>query len=108
LAAASGAPPLARSSTTGCQKSTVDSLNGGYFLPEVYKGLSCRTVRRVEEGIQACRLKHGIRGRCTSPVIGFRCHDQRDKATAGVANFLAAVSCRRGRSTIKYIYLQNL
>jgi hypothetical protein len=98
-----GAAPIARTAAS-CAGST-DSLKGGYFIPKHAKGVSCATRRGLENGWQSCRLKHGLKGRCGSRVLGFTCHE--GKRSSSPLTFFANVSCTKGHAAFSWTYEQN-
>jgi len=88
------------------------SLGGGYYTGLSVKGTSCAGGRKVEAAVQACRLKHGVTGRCTTKVLGFTCKETRNKADLVSVNgtllhYTAAVSCKATGKTVAYSYQQN-
>jgi hypothetical protein len=109
LCAASGIPaasavaaPVA-SAAASCQASTA-TLGGGYYIPKSHKGVSCATQKGLEAGFQACRLKHGQKGKCTSKILGFTCKE--GPRSSIPTEFYANVTCKKGSASFVYTYEQ--
>ncbi len=66
---------------------------------------SCATGLAVVAGYHACQLKHGgVRAKCTLPVDGFRCSEQRGPSIP--TEFYSSVACRGGSRRVNYKYTQ--
>lgn len=97
------ATPVARASAS-CTASTA-TLAGGYFIPKSKKGVSCATQKGLEAGFQACRLKHGQKGKCTAKILGFVCKEGHRSVIP--TNFFATVTCTKAKASFSYVYEQN-
>jgi hypothetical protein len=109
VASAVAATPIAQ--TAGSCMTTPGSLAGGYVLvaPGANKGVSCANRKGLITGFQACRLKHGQQGKCTSKILGFTCKEaKRNYASeAGVvASFFTKVTCTKGSESFAWTYEQ--
>jgi hypothetical protein len=76
----------------------------GYFTSLSVTGTSCATGRSVALAHYRCRIKKGIRGRCTTRVLRFSCSERR---TSIATQFEARVTCRRGGARVIHSYQQN-
>jgi len=108
LCAVSAAPgataaPVAQASAS-CTASTA-TLAGGYYIPKSKHGVSCGTQKGLEAGFQACRLKHGQKGKCHSKILGFACTEGHRSTIP--TNFFATVTCKKARASFSYVYEQN-
>ena len=101
-AATAGGRPVARAAAS-CSPGSYPG--GGYFTFLRVSHASCSTGRKVERAWYSCRLKHGLRGRCHSRVLGFSCKEHR---VAIPTEIDATVTCHKGRATVKHGYQQNL
>jgi hypothetical protein len=84
---------------------TPASLDGGYIIAGKDKGVSCATTKKLESGFQACRLKHGQTGRCTSKIVGYTCKE--GHRSVAPDTFFAKVTCTKGRDSYAWTYEQN-
>ena len=76
----------------------------GYFTSLSVRGVSCATGRDVARAYYRCRIKKGIRGRCTTRVLRFSCTERR---TSIPTQFEAKVTCKRGTKRVFHSYQQN-
>ena len=97
--------PSARASSTRCNISGDERKLGPTYVTSLrVKGVSCRTGRRVVRAYYRCRIRNGgRRGRCTSPVLRFRCTERRESIST---EFDARVRCSRGASRVWHNYTQ--
>lgn len=66
---------------------------------------TCAKGKRVVRAFHRCRKANGgIKGRCTSRVLGYRCTESR---TTGPAQFSSEVVCRDGTRRVRHFYTQN-
>src|SRR5580700_6679638 len=70
-----GASPFARAGRT-CSVPRYPGL--GYFTSLTVTGTSCATGDKLAIAYYKCRTRSGPAGRCTSSVLGFTCHEQRN------------------------------
>ncbi len=76
----------------------------GYFTSLSVSGVSCATGRDVARAYYRCRIKKGIRGRCTTRVLRFSCTERRESIST---QFEARVTCKRGGKRVVHTYQQN-
>ena len=76
----------------------------GYFTSLSVSGVSCATGRDVARAYYRCRIKKGIRGRCTTRVLRFSCSGRRESIST---QFEARVTCKRGSRRVVHTYQQN-
>ena len=76
----------------------------GYFTSLKVTGTSCATGRKVTLAHYRCRIKNGVKGRCRSRVLRFRCTETRDAIRT---QYNARVICKRGSAKVVYTYQQN-
>ena len=76
----------------------------GYFTSLSVSGVSCATGRDVARAYYRCRIKKGIRGRCTTRVLRFSCSERRESIST---QFEARVTCKRGSRRVVHTYQQN-
>jgi hypothetical protein len=79
------------------------STKGGYFLSLRITKISCKTGKSLMKLHYSCRVKHGIKGKC-STVRGYRCTETRE---AIPTEYDATVTCKRGAKRFVYSYQQN-
>ena len=77
----------------------------GYFTALKVTGVSCTTGKAVTLAFHKCRIKNGIKGRCTSRVRGYRCTEGKRYSIA--TEFNARVTCRSGSRKVEFTYQQN-
>ena len=76
----------------------------GYFTSLKVTKVSCSTGKKVAIAYYKCRLKHGVKGRCTSRVLGYTC---KEKRTSIPTEIDARVTCKRGSKKVEHSYQQN-
>jgi hypothetical protein len=76
----------------------------GYFEFLKVTHTSCATGRKLEVAYYHCRLRHGVKGRCTSRVMGYSCKEKRRSIPTEID---ALVTCTRGDRKIVHAYQQN-
>jgi hypothetical protein len=101
LAAAVCAFPAAAGAATTCKPGKYPG--SGYFTSLKVTKTTCATGRKLEVAFYHCRLKHGLRGRC-SGVLGYRCTEKRVSIPTEID---ARVTCTRGAKRIQHTYQQN-
>jgi len=99
--AAAAASPLAGLART-CKPPAYPGV--GYFTSLTVSGTSCATGSKVALAYHHCRLRHGISGRCSGGVLGFRCSEKRNSIPTEIA---ARVTCNRGHETVVHTYQQD-
>jgi hypothetical protein len=100
LSAAVAVPGSARAATCAPPKYP----GSGYFTSLRVSHVSCSTGRKFVVAYYKCRTKHGVKGRCTSRVSGYRCTEKRHSISTEID---ARVSCKRGSRSIVHTYQQN-
>lgn len=78
---------------------------GGYFSQLKVSGTSCGRGKQVIVAQAKCRLKHGVKGKCTSTVLGYRCKERR--GAYGPTEFNARVTCTKSGAKVRWYYQQN-
>jgi hypothetical protein len=76
----------------------------GYFTSLQVTGLSCASGTKVVKAHYKCRTRGGIRGRCNTTVLGYRCSEVRESIPT---EFDAKVTCKSGTKRVIYTYQQN-
>jgi hypothetical protein len=76
----------------------------GYFTSLKVTGVSCATGRKVTLAHYRCRTRHGIRGRCRTRVLRYRCSEHR---VVIATEYDSRVTCVRGARKVVYTYQQN-
>src|SRR5689334_25075778 len=56
----------------------------GYFTSLKVTRVSCATGKSVALAFHKCRVKHGIKGRCTSKVKGYTCRETRQSISTEI------------------------
>jgi hypothetical protein len=77
----------------------------GYFTSLKVTRVSCSTGKSVTLAFHKCRVKHGIKGHCTSRVRGYRCSEGKRQSIS--TEFNARVTCRTGSRRVVFAYQQN-
>ena len=80
------------------------AVSTGYFTSLKVTHTSCTTGRKLEVAYYHCRLHHGVKGRCTSRVMGYKCTEVRNSIPTEID---ARVTCKHGSKTIVHTYQQN-
>lgn len=76
----------------------------GYFTSLKVTSTSCATGKKVALAHYRCRIKKGVKGRCTSRPLDFRCAESRQSIAT---EFNSRVTCRRGARKVVFTYQQN-
>ncbi|MEA2155023.1 MAG: hypothetical protein QOE11_1163 [Solirubrobacteraceae bacterium] len=100
-ATAAVAAPAAHASKR-CKAPTYPGL--GYFTSLSVTGTSCAGGGKVAVAYYKCRLRHGVKGRCTTTVLGYRCTEKRNSIATEID---ARVTCRKGSRRVVHTYQQN-
>jgi hypothetical protein len=78
-------------------------LGATYVTSLSVRHTSCASGKAVVRAFHACARRHGVRGRCTSPVLGYHCSEKR----SGIpTQFTGKVTCTRGRASVVHTYTQ--
>jgi hypothetical protein len=101
VASAASAAPVARAAKT-C---TPPKYPGqGYFTSLQVTGTSCTTGKKLALAYYRCRVKSGVKGRCTKRVLHYKCSEHR---TSIPTEINARVTCKRGSAKVVHTYQQN-
>jgi hypothetical protein len=103
LLTAGGATAVAASNCGGLPD--YPSSKGGYFQTLQVTQISCKTGKSLMRSHYTCRVKHGLKGHCTS-VRGYRCTEKRGLAIP--TEYSGRVTCKAGSKRFVYTYQQNL
>jgi len=76
----------------------------GYFTSLKVTKVSCSTGKSVALAFHKCRVKHGIKGRCTSKVNGYSCRETRESISTEIDG---RVTCTHGSRKVSLTYQQN-
>ena len=76
----------------------------GYFTTLKVTKVSCSTGSSVALAFHKCRVKNGIKGRCTSRVKGYSCKETRQSIATEIDG---RVKCTRGSRKVELTYQQN-
>jgi hypothetical protein len=76
----------------------------GYFTSLKVTKVSCATGKSVALAFHKCRVKHGVKGRCTSRVNGYSCRETRQSISTEIDG---KVTCTRGSRKVSLTYQQN-
>ena len=101
VAAGASASPIA-SAAAACTPPKYPG--SGYFTSLSVRHTSCATGRKVTLAYYHCRLRHGVKGRCTSRVLGYSCREKRQSIPTEID---ARVTCTRGSRRVVHTYQQN-
>lgn len=95
--------------TTACSAPDYPNSNpGGYFTSLQVTGVSCKTGRSLAVKYYKCRVRKGLKGRCTSKVLGYSCSEKRPADSQSDEQLNAKVTCKNGSKRIVHTYQQNL
>jgi hypothetical protein len=97
---AASAPAAARAATCTPPKYP----GSGYFTSLKVSHVSCSTGKSVALAFHKCRVKKGVKGRCTSRVKGYSCHETRESIPSEIDG---RVTCKRGSRKVSLTYQQN-
>ena len=101
---AAAALPLAGASPAAAATCTPGKYPGqGYFTSLKAYHISCKGARDVMRAHYRCRIKHGVKGRCSS-FNGWHCTETR---RAIATEYNARVVCKKGSRKVVYTYQQN-
>lgn len=77
----------------------------GYFTSLKVSRTSCATGRKVALAYYRCRVRKGVRGRCTRRVLRYKCTETRNSIPTEID---ARVTCRRGTAKVTHTYQQDI
>jgi hypothetical protein len=109
LSAGAGAQSTAgvQAHATRCSLATVgETLGPSYVEKLTVTHVSCTAGDSLVRAYNACRLRHGgLKGRCTTTVSGYACVERRYSGSPD--QFIAAVTCTKGRDAVDFTYSEN-
>jgi hypothetical protein len=109
LSATAGArtTAVAPARTASCSLAKVgETLGPSYVEKLTVTNVSCSAADALVSAYNTCRLKHGgVKGRCTAKVDGYRCVEKR--YTGSPDQFIAVVTCTKGRDAVDFTYSEN-
>ena len=76
----------------------------GYFTSLKVTKVSCSTGKKVTLAHYKCRVKHGVKGRCVSKVLGYACTESRRSIETEIDG---TVTCKNGSKKVVYSYQQD-
>jgi hypothetical protein len=101
LSGSASASSVASASTT-CKAPKYPG--SGYFTSLSVTKVSCSTGGKVAKAWYSCRLKHGVKGRCTKKVLGYSCKETRQTIATEID---ARVTCKSGSKKVVHTYQQD-
>ena len=110
LAALAAVPTATAASSKFCKLSTHEqrSMGPSYVATPIrVTHMSCASGKAVVRAFHRCRREHGVLGRCSRRVRGFRCTEKRGTQipTESSGN---KVTCRRDRAVVESFWTQLL
>jgi hypothetical protein len=66
--------------------------------------VSCSKAKKVVKAFNGCRRKHGVKGRCASRVVGYRCAEQRGASIP--TQYSSKVTCKAEQRSVHFSYTQ--
>jgi hypothetical protein len=84
---------------------------GGYFTSLRVTNTSCKDGKTQMLAWYKCRIKKGVKGRCTrSKVRGYRCTEKRGPVQSGAGEdvFSAVVTCKKRSKKVVHGYDQEV
>ena len=106
-AAGAGARPNAHFSTSkSCDiRSVGRKLGTTYVTLLKVEHVSCAKAQRVVKAFNACRRAHGgVKGRCPSRVLGYRCTETRGASIP--TQYSSKASCKDASRIVRFAYTQ--
>jgi hypothetical protein len=98
------APASAATRTCNVQNDG-DSFGVTYITSLKVTNVGCAGGKKLVRAFHTCRKAHGgIKGRCTTRVLGYRCTENR---ATGPVQFSSKVSCKNGTRRVVHTYTQN-
>ena len=76
----------------------------GYFTTMSVSGLGCSSGKKVVLAHYRCRVKGGVKGKCSSRVSGYRCTEKRRSISTEIDG---VVTCKKGSKKVTYSYQQD-
>jgi hypothetical protein len=89
----------------------VKSGKGGYFTSLRVTNTSCKDGKDQMLAWYNCRIKKGVKGKCTqSKVRNYRCTEKRNAVQVGAGDdvFSARVTCKKGTKKVVHTYDQEV
>jgi hypothetical protein len=109
LAAGTGAaaqPAAPISATKSCDIRSVGRKLGTTYVTSLkVQHVSCAKAQRVVKAFNACRRAHGgVKGRCPSRVLGYRCTETRGASIP--TQYSSKASCKDASRIVRFAYTQ--
>jgi hypothetical protein len=109
LAAGTGAaaqPDAPISATKSCDIRSVGRKLGATYVTSLkVEHVSCAKAQRVVKAFNACRRAHGgVKGRCPSRVLGYRCTETRGASIP--TQYSSKASCKDASRIVRFAYTQ--
>ena len=101
-APAPAADPIAQAARS-C--SAPDYPGQGYFTSLRVTRTSCTSGKKVALAHYRCRVRKGLKGRCTKRVRRYRCTEKRNSIPTQID---ARVTCRKGSAKVVFSYQQDI
>ena len=102
-AAVLAAAPAAQAKQCNVQRDA-ENFGVSYVTSLEVKGVTCATGKKVVRAFHKCRKANGgIRGRCTSRVLGYACTERRE---AIKTQFSGKATCKNGTRRVVHTYTQ--
>jgi hypothetical protein len=99
------AAPASAATRTCNVQNDADSFGVTYVTSLKVTNVGCAGGKKVVRAFHKCRKAHGgIKGRCTTKVLGYRCKETR---TAIPTQFSSKVTCTNGSRRVVHTYTQN-
>jgi hypothetical protein len=106
-AAGAGARPNAHfSASKSCDIRSVGRKLGTTYVTSLkVEHVSCAKAQRVVKAFNACRRAHGgVKGRCPSRVLGYRCTETRGASIP--TQYSSKASCKDASRIVRFAYTQ--
>jgi hypothetical protein len=101
------AGPSGAASTCKLSIATARHMGPTYVTGLKVSGTTCANAIKVTKAFHSCRLKTGVKGRCTTKVMGYSCTDKRPAALQSALSFDGDVTCKRGAARVVHHYQQD-
>jgi hypothetical protein len=94
--------PTAHAAAT-CAADVV-TVKAGYITSLKVTGTSCKTGLKVAKSFNTCRLKNGLKGKCTKKVRGYSCKENKRVTSTSPPEIDARVTCKKGKARVVLTY----
>lgn len=105
-AGASAEPDTRMAAPTSCDIRSVGRKLGTTYVTSLkVEHVGCAKAQRVVKAFNACRRAHGgVKGRCPSRVLGYRCTETRGASIP--TQYSAKASCKDASRVVRFAYTQ--